>query len=295
MRTSAYDPSRNKKKSRSSPKPKPKSLPLPATGTPQTCLPTDGLPNPCGESNNAKENPEANAEVTTPTAETPKKETAEETQTDEIPEAETPSLERVSSPIDGELEEKERVNPQGVRFIPSNESEDTQNVIHYPYGLPCVRELFRFLISLINPLEKQNSEAMIQIGLRILSVAVETASNVIPTIPSLLTLVQDETCRSLFELLKSDRLSLLSTACRLCFLLFESARTRLKLQLEMYLLKLMEIVEGVRGEDTTRQVPYEHRLVALEAIAQICRIPGISCHHNFNLLSLNFFLIRSFD
>lgn len=273
MRTSAYDPSRNKKKSRSSPKPRPKSLPVTSNPAVQTCLPTEGLPNPCGELTGSKES----AEATTPSEELEtKKETVEEARNEEPPTVETPSLDSASSPVDGDLQtidEKERINPQGVRFIPSDESGDSQNGIHVPYGLPCVRELLRFLISLINPLEKQNSEVMIQVGLRLLTVAVETASDVIPSIPSLLSLIQDETCRSLFELLKSERLSLLAAACRLCFLLFESARTRLKLQLETYVMKLMEIVDGIRADDA-RQVPYEHRLVALEAIAQLCRIPG---------------------
>lgn len=38
------------------------------------------------------------------------------------------------------------VNPRGVRFV----QEGTNNSPAVPYGLPCVRELLRFLISLIN-------------------------------------------------------------------------------------------------------------------------------------------------
>ena len=110
---------------------------------------------------------------------------------------------------------------------------------------------------------------MIHIGLRLLTVAVETAADVIASIPSLLVLIQDETCRSLFALLNSERLSLLAAASRLCFLLFESARTRLKYQLETYIIKLMDIVAH-----ESPKVAYERRLVALEAMAQLCRIPG---------------------
>ena len=39
------------------------------------------------------------------------------------------------------------VNPRGVRFV----QDGANNSPAVPYGLPCVRELLRFLISLINP------------------------------------------------------------------------------------------------------------------------------------------------
>lgn len=167
---------------------------------------------------------------------------------------------------------KDYVNSQGVRFISteSTGAQDSHGHTHLPYGLPCVRELLRFLVSLINPMERQNSEAMIHVGLRLLTIAVETAADVIAAVPSLLILIQDETCRSLFSLLNSERLSVVAAACRLCFLLFEAARTRLKFQLETYLLKLVEIVAH-----ESPKVAYERRLVALESMAQLFRIPGI--------------------
>lgn len=60
------------------------------------------------------------------------------------------------------------VNTQGVRFISTTEEEANRQkgAVHVPYGLPCVRELLHFLISLINPLVRQNSEAMIHVGTR---------------------------------------------------------------------------------------------------------------------------------
>ena len=42
-----------------------------------------------------------------------------------------------------------------------------------PYGLPAVYELFRFLASLINPYEPQNSDHQIQIGLGLINSALE--------------------------------------------------------------------------------------------------------------------------
>jgi hypothetical protein len=70
-----------------------------------------------------------------------------------------------------------------------------------PYELPYVRELLRFLLSLINLLERMNNKAMIHVGLRLPAIAVETGADVIDAVPSLQTPIQYETCRSLFLLL----------------------------------------------------------------------------------------------
>jgi brefeldin A-resistance guanine nucleotide exchange factor 1 len=43
-----------------------------------------------------------------------------------------------------------------------------------PYGIPCIAELLRFLISLINPHDRQNSTAHIAMGLHLLVVACES-------------------------------------------------------------------------------------------------------------------------
>ena len=53
----------------------------------------------------------------------------------------TDSQQQQQKPIDDDY-----VNPRGVRFV----QDGTNNSPAVPYGLPCVRELLRFLISLIN-------------------------------------------------------------------------------------------------------------------------------------------------
>lgn len=66
-----------------------------------------------------------------------------------------------------------------------------------PYGLPCVRELFRFLVSLTNPLDRHNTDVMVHMGLSLLIVALETAADQISCYSSLLYLVKDELSRNL--------------------------------------------------------------------------------------------------
>ncbi|XP_030308771.1 Golgi-specific brefeldin A-resistance guanine nucleotide exchange factor 1 isoform X3 [Calypte anna] len=123
------------------------------------------------------------------------------------------------------------VNPRGVRFTQSSQKEGAALV---PYGLPCIRELFRFLISLTNPHDRHNSEVMIHMGLQLLTVALEAAP--IANCQSLLGLVKEELCRHLFQ---------------------------------MYIKKLMEIITVENPK-----MPYEMKEMALEAIVQLWRIPS---------------------
>ncbi|CAJ1057648.1 Golgi-specific brefeldin A-resistance guanine nucleotide exchange factor 1 isoform X6 [Xyrichtys novacula] len=156
------------------------------------------------------------------------------------------------------------VNPRGVRFTQSTQRDGASLI---PYGLPCLRELFRFLISLTSPHDRHNTDAMMHMGLQLLTVALESGH--IANYQSLLGLVKDELCRHLFQLLSVDRMNLYAASIRVCFLLFESMRVHLKFQLEMYLKKLMDIITS-----ESMKMPYEMKEMALEAVVQLWRIPS---------------------
>ncbi|TSK22810.1 Golgi-specific brefeldin A-resistance guanine nucleotide exchange factor 1 [Bagarius yarrelli] len=156
------------------------------------------------------------------------------------------------------------VNPRGVRFTQSTQKEGAALI---PYGLPCLRELFRFLISLTNPHDRHNSDVMKHMGLQLLNVVLE-ATHIAPY-QSLLVLVKDELCRHLIQMLSEDRMNLYAASIRLCFLLFESMRGHLKFQLEIYLKKLMDIITSENPK-----MPYEMKEMALDAIVQLWRIPS---------------------
>lgn len=83
----------------------------------------------------------------------------------------------------------EFVNSQGIRFMAVRE--------HTPYGSLCIRELFRYLCSLCNPHDKQNTEIMIHLSLSLLQVALREAAGVLDNFPSLLQLVKDDLTKSL--------------------------------------------------------------------------------------------------
>ncbi|XP_076459823.1 Golgi-specific brefeldin A-resistance guanine nucleotide exchange factor 1-like isoform X2 [Babylonia areolata] len=177
----------------------------------------------------------------------------------------------VNSADTSSTQEGEFVNPKGVRFMQQQQQQQSREGYPLiPYGLPCVRELFRFLISLTNPVDRHNTDVMIHMGLSLLTVALETGADHISSYNSLLYLVKDELCRSLSMLLQSERLSLFAAALRVSFLLFESIRSHLKFQLEMYLTRLSEIVVS-----ESPKVTYDQREIALESIVQLWRIPGL--------------------
>ncbi|XP_065163849.1 Golgi-specific brefeldin A-resistance guanine nucleotide exchange factor 1 isoform X2 [Atheta coriaria] len=169
-----------------------------------------------------------------------------------------------------ELKDKEKedyVNQRGITFTPQHPDD----MVLIPYGLACVYELFRFLISLCNPHDKQNTDVMVHLGLTLLTTAFEVGADSIGKYSSLLALVKDELCRNLFSLLTSERLSVFAADLQVSFLMFESLRTHLKFQLEHYLTKLVDIIVS-----DSPKVTYEHKEIALDNILQLWRIPGFT-------------------
>lgn len=81
-----------------------------------------------------------------------------------------------------------------------------------PYGLPCLRELFRFLISLTNPHDRHNTDTMMHMGLQLLTVALESGH--IANYQSLLVLVKDELCRHLFQVQEYIQIMYVQYVCR---------------------------------------------------------------------------------
>ncbi len=80
-----------------------------------------------------------------------------------------------------------------------------------PYGWPCVRGLFRFLIQLINNYDKNNNEYMITVGLNLLTVALEVGADYLAHYPLLLSLVKDSLCRNLLSVSQLNSLELIGS------------------------------------------------------------------------------------
>ncbi|OQR79898.1 Golgi-specific brefeldin A-resistance guanine nucleotide exchange factor 1-like, partial [Tropilaelaps mercedesae] len=166
---------------------------------------------------------------------------------------------------DASSADKDFITSRGVRFTPTSGGD------RVPYGLSSVKELLKFISIILCPQEPyNNSEQIISLGLELMTIALEVGGRHIGNFPSLVDLVKDDVCKSLLALLKSERISILVSAMRACFLLFESLRSQLKFQLESYLLKLIELIT-YEGPNKTS---YEIKELAIDNIVSLWRIPG---------------------
>lgn len=104
-----------------------------------------------------------------------------------------------------------------------------------PYSLPSIRELFRVLVDLLNPHNRQQTDTMRVMALRIIDVALELAGPSIAKHPSLATLAKDDLCRHLFQLVRSEHVALLHESLRVAGTLLSTCREVLKLQQELFL------------------------------------------------------------
>ena len=184
---------------------------------------------------------------------------------------------------DEQKEASEFVNSQGVTFTPTAEMVDEAGSL-IPYGLPCVRELFRFLVSLINPhdgigtntsanatvggITFQN-DSMIHVALSLLATALETGAEHLDKYESLLDLVKDELTRNLVLLLSSERVATFSSTLWISYLVFATQRKHLKYQMEIFLTRLMEVVNS----EANSKITYEHKELVLDMIVRLYKMP----------------------
>jgi brefeldin A-resistance guanine nucleotide exchange factor 1 len=148
-----------------------------------------------------------------------------------------PSEARPSSSFD-----KTRNGPHGSNSLdnsseigvgPASEASDDTPI--RPYSLPSIRELFRVLVDLLDPHDRQHADPMRVMALRIIDVALEVAGPSIAKHPSLATLAEDRLCRYLFQLVRSDNMSILHESLIVAGTLLATCRGVLKLQQELFL------------------------------------------------------------
>ena len=168
------------------------------------------------------------------------------------------------------------VNSQGVKFsenapvpapilAPTVEPVPRKTTPPEPHGIACIYDLLFYLTSLTNPYESQNTEAMINVGMNLLIVAFENAVHGIGKKPSLMSIVKNDLCWNIVQLLQSDRpLPAFAAALRLAFVIFTSLRHHLKYQMEALFVRMMDIV-------TTGNAPLEYRETSLEYLVGFFR------------------------
>ncbi|KAK3944820.1 ARF guanine-nucleotide exchange factor 2 [Diplogelasinospora grovesii] len=143
------------------------------------------------------------------------------------------SSEKASSSVDT------RASGEGEagRSSTSSATESSVSVDLRPYSLPSVRELFRVLVSFLDPsdLKSPDQMKMTVMALRIIHVALEVAGPSIARHPALAAIAEDQLCSHLFQLVRSDNMAILEEALTVASTLLSTCRGVLKLQQELYL------------------------------------------------------------
>lgn len=125
------------------------------------------------------------------------------------------------------------VQSKPLAVAPASEASDDIEI--KPYSLPSIRELFRVLVDLLDPHDHQHADAMRVMALRIIDVALEVAGPSIAKHPTLALLAEDRLCRYLFQLVRSDNMSILHESLIVAGTLLATCRGVLKLQQELFL------------------------------------------------------------
>jgi brefeldin A-resistance guanine nucleotide exchange factor 1 len=177
----------------------------------------------------------------------------------------SPSLATVTALAQSPLTEQNFVNPQGVRFQLEDEQEKQElRLPHKPYGVHGLVRLFRFLCSIINPKDINNTESMQFLGLALINTIIEVRAKSLQNIPKLMTVIKDDLCRYLLQSLQTENVSILTMALRVFFNLFSSLKRHLKFQMELFFNEILGLLSN-------KEIPFEHREVVLEIIVQLCK------------------------
>lgn len=117
----------------------------------------------------------------------------------------------------------------------SSVTESAESIDLRPYSLPSIRELFRVLVSFLDPHDRKHPDQMRVMALRIIHVALEVAGPSIARHPALASIAEDQLCCYLFQLVRSDNMAVLQEALIVAGTLLSTCRGVLKLQQELYL------------------------------------------------------------
>lgn len=105
-------------------------------------------------------------------------------------------------------------------------------------------------------------------GLNLITIGLESGIDHLSGYQTLLSYIKDDLCKNLYHLLSTERLNIYASVLRVTFLLFESLRGHLKLQLEYFFIKLMEIITS-----ESNKILIEQKEITIDYFLQMLKIP----------------------
>ncbi|KAJ3741888.1 hypothetical protein DFH05DRAFT_1503047 [Lentinula detonsa] len=143
--------------------------------------------------------------------------------------------------IPSEISEEDRqeaavdVSPAPEEEEPKGTQSPSSVVPRTQFSLPSILELLRVLVNVLDPNDQQHTDSTRLVVLGILNSALEEAGPRIGDFPSLKALILDPACKYLFQLARSENLTVLHAALRAISTMFDTMREHLKLQQELFL------------------------------------------------------------
>ena len=124
-----------------------------------------------------------------------------------------------------------------VSAVPETQPQDIEDEDDEvkPYSLPSIKELFRALVDLLDPHNRKHTDTMRYMALRVIDVIFEVAGPSVADQPTLAKLANDDLCRYLLQLVRSENMFLLNGSLRVAGTVLATCRKILKLQQEMFL------------------------------------------------------------
>lgn len=161
--------------------------------------------------------------------------------------------------------EKEDEHGQQVENIESTikvtGEEFSNNNKNKSYGVASIREVFRVLVSILDPANHhQYTDSTRIMALRLINVAFEVAGRDFANHKSLLNLITNKLSKHLFQLIRNDNPALLQNALQVIETLLHTSRKHLKMQQEFffsYLLTTLSPITEIPREPDVDKIFYE--------------------------------------
>lgn len=198
------------------------------------------------------------------------------------------------------------VSPPPSPMAGPSAGEDTQGASApgEGYGLPCMYWLLGRLAELLDAGNPETSASSVQLGLRLLNIALEAGGTAFSAATPLVTVIQDSVCKHLLRASQAADLLVLSLTLRAVFNLFYTVREHLKVQLEVFFssmhLRLGPVRPGAaaengRGADAVAgahggvdqgvsrafayagdgEIAAQQREITVESLVEFCREPWL--------------------
>lgn len=165
-----------------------------------------------------------------------------------------------------DLKEKSETSSVDGEKQPARELENDRK----PFGIFSIREVFRVLLSVIDPANSlQYTDTTRIMSLKLLNIALEVSGHSFVDHPSLLSLSTTTLCKHLLQLIRNDNVYLLQMALSTTLTFFRTMAPFLKLQQEFFLTYILTSLTPLSdlpqelGVDSTfyRDVPNRPKLV----------------------------------